>query len=163
KADQQRALLQAALHAYEMAAAVLERVRERTISADDQVHLGEEVTAIFPRRLGVLARLHALGGKPEHLRAAFQAAEQGTGPVFPETLGWAVAQVTAGIDPRLLAEANRLLGRLRALDREMVALTAVPDDRLDAEATRRLHEQRREVAQEYAAHRKRMEKEYPQY
>jgi CHAT domain-containing protein/Tfp pilus assembly protein PilF len=147
---------------YTLAAQVLERVR-RGVSEGGRLQVGEETFDLFPRLVGVRRRLFALECKPEHLEAAFTAAEEGIARRFLEMLGQSRAHVVGGVPEGLRRQEADLQQRLEDLDQLINREQGRPAEERDPEALARLFDQQRQAEAELQKLTRRLEKDYPGY
>jgi tetratricopeptide (TPR) repeat protein len=152
------------LRDYQTAAAVLENVRERVITtAQSKLQQDETAAELFPRIVGVAARLAEAERSPADRLAAFAAAERGAARVFLEDLGRSRAAVVGHVDVRLLEEEARLNARIRQLDGQIDKEQSRPLDKRNPETVRRLLDDQKAKRDDLKALVARMEATYPQY
>jgi CHAT domain-containing protein/Tfp pilus assembly protein PilF len=156
--------LSAILRDYQTAAEVLEDVRERVITtAPSKLQQGETSAELFPRSVGVAARLAEAEHSPAGRLTAFAAAERGAARVFLEILGQSRAAVIGHVDAKLLKEETRLNAMIRQLDGQIDKEQSQPLDKRDPETVRSLLDEQKAKRDDLKALVARMEAAYPQY
>jgi tetratricopeptide (TPR) repeat protein len=156
--------LRQCLRAYQLVPEVLERVRERVVETErSKIVLGEDVSELVPRTVGIAGRLAEAEGTPDGRRAAFDAAERGSARVFLESLGRARATVVGRVDAALRAEEARRLTRVHHIDAQIDREQDRPIDARDRATVGRLLEQRQESDDQLRELIAEMERAYPQY
>ncbi len=161
KKDRRDGLL-ASLRSLRQAADVLEQVLAQQVGEGDKIHAGEGVHFGFVHRIAVCRELHQLDGKTEHLTEAYVAAEQGRARALLELVGDATAQTLGRAPAHLLDEEQRILVRLRRLDRMMV--DAITGSLEEATArSQKLWQEYGKLSNQLADVRERMRKASPAY
>jgi CHAT domain-containing protein/tetratricopeptide (TPR) repeat protein len=158
------AQLHAADHSYALAVAVLDRVRQHTLQAQDsKIQLTADYSDLVPKRIRILAQLFALEQKAEALVTAWQTAEQGTARAFLESLGQTRGNALAGVSPKLQADEAKLLRDIDLLDLRIDKESNRPLDKRDATLVGQLMLQRNDVEAHLKDLVAQMAKEHPQY
>ena len=157
-------LLRDCARTYELAIAVLEKVRRQRIESDlAKVSLGEDAAELFPRLIGCLLRLSQREKTSADLLRAFVVAEQGNARVFLESLGRSRARAIAGVPAALVSAESDFLDRLARLDREIGVEEGKPLAERDPRQVGQLLERRKALESALDRLVERMEREYPQY
>ncbi len=158
------ASLRAALADYRAAAAVLDRLRDRVVTADASKLLqGEKLAELAPLTVGAAAKLAGIDGSPDAAAIAFEAAEGGSARLFVEQMGRSRATAAGRVGPALLAEEARLSAGVRQLDLQIDREQAKTSEKRDKDAVESLLIERRKADDEWRALADRMERESPQY
>jgi CHAT domain-containing protein/Tfp pilus assembly protein PilF len=156
--------LRAADHAFGLALAVRERLRQEVLEQDaSKLHHGAEAVDLIPRRIGLCQRLFEREGRAADLETALAVAEQGSARVFLEQLGKARALTVGRVSLELRTEEADLRRQLWELDMRIAKEQDKPSDQRDPDKVGQLLDQRRQVESQRDALIRRMEKEYPQY
>jgi tetratricopeptide (TPR) repeat protein len=158
------AQLRAADHAFTLALAVRERLRQEVLQQDaSKLHHGAEELHLFPSRIGLCERLFDRESKGADLETALATAEQGSARVFLEQLGKARALTIGRVGPELRAQETALRRQLRELDVRIGREQDKPSDKRDLDKVGRLLDQHKQVEAQLTTLIRRMEQEYPQY
>jgi CHAT domain-containing protein/tetratricopeptide (TPR) repeat protein len=156
--------LRSADHAYALALAVRERMRQEVLEQDaSKLLLGAETVDLIPGRIGLCQRLFDREGQSADLETAVAVAEQGTARVFLEQLGKARAPAVGRVSPALRARESGLRRQLRELDSRVAREQDRPTDRHDPDQVGPLLDEQTKVEGQLAELIRRMEQEYPQY
>jgi tetratricopeptide (TPR) repeat protein/CHAT domain-containing protein len=156
--------LRAADHAFALALAVRERLRQEVLGQDaSKLHHGAEALDLIPRRIGLCQRLFAEEGRVADLETAFATAEQGSARVFLEQLGKACALSVGRVSAELRAQEAALRRQQREFDKRIAVEQDKPADKRDPDKVGQLLDEQKKVETRLTALIQRMEKEYPQY
>jgi CHAT domain-containing protein/tetratricopeptide (TPR) repeat protein len=158
------AQLRAADHAFALALALRERLRQEVLEHDaSKLQHGAQYLDLIPRRIGLCQRLFDVEGRVSDVETALATAEQGSARVFLEQLGKARAMAVGRVSPELLAEEGALGRQLRELDKRIAVEQDKPSDKRDPDKVGQLLDQQKKVEGQRTELIRRMEKEYPQY
>jgi tetratricopeptide (TPR) repeat protein/CHAT domain-containing protein len=158
------AQLRDCLAAYDLAGAVLDRLRGKVLETEEsKAQLGDEHFDLFARRVALCQRLYELDGDTGHLEAALTTAEQGTAQAFLQALGRSRAESLGGVSAELREEESRLLAQQRETEAKLARQQAAPRDQRDPELVGRLLEEQKQGEGRLRQLIERMEREYPQY
>jgi CHAT domain-containing protein/tetratricopeptide (TPR) repeat protein len=158
------AQLRAADHAFALALAVRERLRQEILEQDASKLLhGAKALYLIPGRIGLCQRLFAQEGRAADLESALATAEQGTARVFVEQLGKARALTVGHVSPELRTQEGALRRQLRELEARIAKEQDKPSDMRDPDKVGQLLEALKQVEAQRTALIRRMEKDYPPY
>jgi CHAT domain-containing protein len=158
------AQLRAADHAFAVALAVRERLRQEVLQQDASKLLhGTKAQDLIPGRIGLCQRLFDRESTGADLESALATAEQGTARVFLEQLGKARAQAVGGVSPELRAQETALRRQLRELDGRIAKEQDKPTDKRDPDKVGQLLDEQKQTEVQLSALIRRMAKDYPQY
>jgi CHAT domain-containing protein/Tfp pilus assembly protein PilF len=156
--------LRSADHAFAVALAVRERLRQEVLEQDaSKLQHGAEAVDLIPRRIGLCQRLFDREGKVSDLETAFAVAEQGSGRVFLEQLGKARAQTVGRVSTELRDQEAAFRRQLRELDTRIAREQDRPSDKRDPERVGKLLDEQKQMEARLNELVRRMEQEYPQY
>ncbi len=155
--------LRAALADYLAAAEALDRLRDDYSRDDDKVRNAEDVSELFPRAVGVSARLAAASGTTAPLTEALAFAERGSARVFLEGLGRSRASAGGRVDPATIADEARLAAEIREIDGRIAREQVKPFEKRDKDAVERLFLDRKRAEEAWRALIARMERDHPLY
>jgi CHAT domain-containing protein/lipopolysaccharide biosynthesis regulator YciM len=149
---------------YDLALALLERMREEGVESDaGKIALAEKIAALFPLRVGLAWRLYQREHRAADLYQGFTVAEQGTARVFLKSLGKARARALGGLPTNLVNDEQVLLTQLINLDRQLDRERNQAPEQRDGVAIGRLFDQRQKAEADLQVLVRRMEQEYPAY
>jgi tetratricopeptide (TPR) repeat protein/CHAT domain-containing protein len=158
------AQLRAADHAFALALAVRERLRQEVLQQDaSKLQHGAKALDLIPRRIGLCQRLFAAEGRVADLETALATAEQGTARVFLEQLGKARAFTVGGVSAELQAQEATFRRQLREFDTRIAKEQDKPSDKRDPDKVGQLLDELKKVEANLTELIRRMEKDYPQY
>jgi CHAT domain-containing protein/Tfp pilus assembly protein PilF len=158
------AQMRAADHAFALALAVRERLRQEVLEQEaSKLHHGAEAVDLIPRRIGLCQRLFAHEGRVADLETALATAEEGSARVFLEQLGKARALSVGRVSPQLREQEASLRRQLRELDTRIVKEQDKPSDKRDPDKVGRLLEEQKKVEAQLTELIRQMEQDFPQY
>jgi CHAT domain-containing protein/Tfp pilus assembly protein PilF len=158
------AQLRAADHAFALALAVRERLRQEVLHQDASKLLhGAEALDLIPRRIGLCQRLFDQEGRVADLETALTTAEQGTARVFLEQLGKARALSVGRVSSELRQQEAALRRQLREFDTRIAKEQDKPADKGDLDRAAQLLDEQKKIEMQLTELIRRMEQEYPQY
>jgi CHAT domain-containing protein/tetratricopeptide (TPR) repeat protein len=158
------ARLRAADHAFALALAVRERLRQEVLEHDtSKLWHGAQGSDLIPRRLRLCQRLFEQEGRVADLETALATAEQGSARVFLEQLGKARALAVGQVSPELREQEAAFRHKLRELDLRVGNEQDKPSDKRDPERLGQLRDEQNQVEAQLNALIRRMERDYPQY
>jgi CHAT domain-containing protein/Tfp pilus assembly protein PilF len=158
------AQLRATDHAFALALALLERLRQEVLQQDaSKLRHGAVTVVLIPHRIGLCQRLYDREGSGADLETALATAEEGSARVFLEQLGKARALSVGRVSPALRAQETAFRRHLRELDTRIAKEQDKPSDKRDWDKVGQLLEEQRRVEARLTELIRRMEKEYPQY
>ena len=121
-ADATAEQLRACDRAFALAAEVLDRLRSRSMQMDDsKLLINARFSASTPLRLGLLARLAAVSGRPEALHTAFTALEEGRARVLLDALSRTNAGRLAGLPADQQEKERHFVAALRNVESRIEA------------------------------------------
>jgi CHAT domain-containing protein/Tfp pilus assembly protein PilF len=158
------ARLRAADHAFALALALRERLRQEVLEQDaSKLHHGAEALDLIPRRIGLCQRLFERESSVADLETALATAEQGTARVFLEQLGKARALSVGRVSAELRAQEAALRRQLREFDVRIAKEQDKPAEKRDPDQVGQLLEEQKKVEAQLTELIREMEKAYPQY
>jgi tetratricopeptide (TPR) repeat protein len=156
--------LRAADHAFALALAVRERLRQEVLEQDaSKLHHGAEALDLISRRISLCQRLFVQEGRAADLETALATAEQGTARVFLEQLGRARALSVGRVSAELRAQEAALRRQRREFDVRIAKEQDKPSDKRDPDKVGQLLDAQKQVEAQLDELIRRMEKDYPQY
>jgi CHAT domain-containing protein/Tfp pilus assembly protein PilF len=156
--------LRAADHAFALALALRERLRQEVLQQDaSKLHHGAEKLHLIPRRIGLCQRLFDQESSVADLETALATAEQGTARVFLEQLGKARALAVGRVSAPLGSQELTYRRQLRELDTRIAKEQDKPAVKRDPDKVGQLLDEQKKVEAQLTELIGQMEKEYPQY
>jgi len=154
--------LEMALATAKLAAALIDKMRNRNLTEDAKLFLAENSKKIYSRGIQVALKLDELTQEPIYKEEAFQLAERSRAGILQQALQDAEAKRFSGIPKTLLEKERALKIGLTALEAnlEKEQQKPTPDN---AEKIRALHNRHLLLQNEYKAWRDNFEREYPDY
>jgi CHAT domain-containing protein/Tfp pilus assembly protein PilF len=158
------AQLGAADHAFALALAVRERLRQEVLEqAASKLHHGGKALDLIPRRIGLCQRLFAQEGRVADLENALATAEQGSARVFLEQLGKARALAVGRVSAELRGQEAALRRQLRELDTRIAKEQDKATDKRDPDKVGQLLDEQKKVEGQLTELIRRMDQDSPQY
>jgi CHAT domain-containing protein/tetratricopeptide (TPR) repeat protein len=158
------AQLRAADHAFALALAVRERVRQEVLEEDaSKLAQGTHAADLVPRRIVLCQQLFSAEGQAADLEAALATAEQGSARVFLEQLGRARALAVGGVSPQFRDQEAGLRRQLRVIEVYLAREQAKPAAQRDPDKVGQLLDDQKRVEARLAELIRQMEREYPWY
>ena len=162
--DPRREPIKECLAAFQLAADVVDRLRERNLQTEgSKLLLGEHYSELYLDWLGVASRFAKVDGTSKGLIQAFNAAERGASRVFLEELGRRNAKQVGKVNNDRLQEESKIDAAIKNVD----ARIAIEEKKLlkdrDVKMLGDLFEERKKQEEELKNLMARMEKEFPMY
>jgi CHAT domain-containing protein/tetratricopeptide (TPR) repeat protein len=158
------AQLRAADHAFALALALRERLRQEVLQQDaSKLQHGTKALDLIPRRIGLCQRLFDRESTGADLETALATAEQGSARVFLEQLGKARALTVGRVSTDLRAQEASLRRHLRELDVRLAKEQDKPSDKRDPDKVGQLLDEQKQVETQLTVLIRRMEQDSPQY
>jgi CHAT domain-containing protein/Tfp pilus assembly protein PilF len=158
------AQLRTADHAFALALAMRERLRQEVLQHDaSKIHHGAATVDLIPRRVGICQQLFDQEGRAADLETALTTIEQGTARVFLEQLGKARALSVGRVSPQLRTQEVALRRQLRELEMRLDKEQDKPSDKRDPDKVGQLLEEQKRLEAQLTALIRRMEQDSPQY
>jgi CHAT domain-containing protein len=156
--------LRAADHAFALALALRERLRQEVLHQDaSKLQHGTKALDLIPHRIGLCQRLFDQESRVADLESALATAEQGTARVFLEQLGKARALSVGRVPTALRQQEASLRQKFRALEARIAQEQDQPPAKRDPARVGQLLDEQKQVEEQLSALIRRMEQQYPQY